>query len=262
MRPIFPDRSSRNKMSTVRSMSTLRPGRRRRRVTPRFFLQIPVIKSSQILETSIDTPFRTSLGLGYGGGGTVSHSFRATSAKPILRGEKTVARIQDRMIRAAKLDVQLYEEVEADRGAMREAMTVVVLSAVAAGIGNIANGGLLGIIGGTIGALVGWYIWAFLTYFIGTRLLPEPDTKADHAELLRTIGFSSAPGLIRVFGIIPGLTPFVFAVAGGWMLVAMVIAVRQALDYKSTWRALGVCVIGWVIQALVLVAAVSIFGSP
>ncbi len=173
-----------------------------------------------------------------------------------------MARIQDRMIRAAKLDAQLYEEVEADRGAMREAMTVVVLSAVAAGIGNLANGGLLGIIGGTIGALVGWYIWAFLTYFIGTRLLPEPDTKADHGELLRTIGFSSAPGLIRVFGIIPGLTTFVFAVAGGWMLVAMVIAVRQALDYKSTWRAIGVCVIGFVVQAFVLMVAVSIFGSP
>jgi hypothetical protein len=166
------------------------------------------------------------------------------------------------MIRAAKLDAQLYEEVEADRGAMREAMTVVVLSAVAAGIGNLANGGLLGIISGTIGALVGWYIWAFLTYFIGTRLLPEPDTKADQGELLRTIGFSSAPGLIRVFGIIPGLTTFVFAVAGGWMLVAMVIAVRQALDYKSTWRAIGVCVIGFVVQVFVLMVAVSLFGSP
>ncbi len=182
--------------------------------------------------------------------------------KANLTGKETVARIQDRMIRAAKLDAQLYEEVEADRGAMREAMTVVVLSAVAAGIGNLANGGLLGIISGTIGALVGWYIWAFLTYFIGTRLLPEPDTKADHGELLRTIGFSSAPGLIRVFGIIPGLTTFVFAVAGGWMLVAMVIAVRQALDYKSTWRAIGVCMIGFVVQAFVLMIAISIFGSP
>ena len=173
-----------------------------------------------------------------------------------------MARIQDRMIRAAELDAQLYEEVEADQGAMGQAMTVVVLSAVAAGIGNIANGGLAGIIVGTIAALVGWYIWAFLTYFIGTKLLPEPDTKADHGELLRTIGFSTAPGLIRVFGIIPGLAPFVFAVAGGWMLAAMVIAVRQALDYKSTWRALGVCVIGWVIQGLVLAVAVSIMGSP
>ena len=173
-----------------------------------------------------------------------------------------MASIQERMIRAAKLDVELYEEVEADRGAMGQAMTVVVLSGVAAGIGNFANGGLLGTVTGTIGALVGWYIWAFLTYFIGTRFLSEPQTSADHGELLRTIGFSSAPGLIRVLGIIPGFTVFIFSVAGIWMLVAMVIAVRQALDYKSTWRAIGVCVIGWVFQALILTVAVSIFSQP
>ena len=170
-------------------------------------------------------------------------------------------RLQDRMIRAAKLDVQLYGEVEADSGAMHQAMTVVVLSAVAAGIGNIADGGLPGIVIGTLGALVGWYVWAFLTYFIGTRLLPEPDTRADHGELLRTIGFASAPGLIRVFGIVPGFTTFVFAVAGVWMLVAMVIAVRQALDYKSTWRAIGVCAVGWIVQGLILTAVILMFGS-
>ncbi len=171
-----------------------------------------------------------------------------------------MASLQDRMIRAAKLDVQLYEEVEADQGATAQAMTVVILSAVAAGIGS-ANVGLLGIVVGTIAALVGWYIWAFLTYFIGTKFLPEPQTSADYGELLRTIGFSSAPGLIRVFGIIPGLTALVFSVAGIWMLIAMVIAVRQALDYTSTWRAIGVCVIGWVIQAAILVVAVSIFAA-
>ena len=165
------------------------------------------------------------------------------------------------MIRAAKLDVELYEEVEADQGAMREAMTVVVLSAVAAGIGNVANGGLPGIIVGTIGALAGWYVWAFLTYFIGTRFFPEPQTRADHGELLRTIGFSSAPGLIRVLGIIPGLTGLVFSVAGIWMLVAMVIAVRQALDYTSTWRAVGVCLVGWVLSNFVALFFLIIFGS-
>lgn len=171
-----------------------------------------------------------------------------------------MASIQERMVRAAKLEVQLYEEVEADRGAMGQATAVVVLSAVAAGIGNFANGGLLGIVTGTLGALLGWYVWAFLTYFIGTRFLPEPQTRADHGELLRTIGFASTPGLIRVLGVVPGLNLLVFSVAGIWMLVAMVIAVRQALDYTSTWRAVGVCLIGWVVQALVLALAVSIFG--
>jgi hypothetical protein len=163
-----------------------------------------------------------------------------------------MASLQDRIIRAAKLDVRLYEEVEADKGAMGQAMAVVILSSIAGGIGTPARLGLGGILVGTIAALVAWYIWAFLTYFIGTKLLPEPQTKADVGELLRTIGFSSSPGLIRVAGIIPFLRGLVFIVAGVWMLVAMVIAVRQALDYQSTSRAVGVCIIGWIAQALVL----------
>ena len=167
----------------------------------------------------------------------------------------------DRMIRAAKLDVHLYEEVEADKGAMSQAMTVVVLSSLAAGIGSFAVGGIRGLIIGTIFALIGWYVWAYLTYLIGTKLLPEPQTRADHSELLRTIGFASSPGLIRVLGIIPGLTGVVFLVASIWMLVAMVIAVRQALDYKSTWRAVGVCAIGWLIQAAILILVIAMFGG-
>ena len=167
----------------------------------------------------------------------------------------------DRMLRAAKLDVNLYEEVEADTGAMRQAMGVVVLSSIAAGIGSIATGGLDGILMGTIAALIGWYVWAFLTYYIGTKFLPEPQTRADLGELLRTIGFSSSPGLIRVLGIIPGLGGVVFIVASIWMLVAMVIAVRQALDYESTLRAVGVVVIGWIIQTLIFVLLFSILGG-
>ena len=161
----------------------------------------------------------------------------------------------DRIIRAAKLDAQLYEEVEADTGAMRQAMGVVVLSSMAAGVGS-ARGGLGGILVGTIAALIGWYVWAYLTYFIGTKFLPEPQTEADLGELLRTIGFSSSPGLIRVFGIIPGLAGLLFPVASIWMLVAMVIAVRQALDYESTPRAVAVCAIGWIVQLLIFVLLV------
>jgi len=171
----------------------------------------------------------------------------------------------DRIIRAAKLDVNVYEEVEADKGALRQAMVVVVLSSIAAGLGSIGKAGFSGILIGTIIALISWYVWAYLTYFIGTKLLPEPQTKADHGELLRTIGFSSSPGLIRILGIIPRLTWFVFLAASIWMLVAMVIAVRQALDYKSTLRAVVVCIIGWIIQALILALLFSIaggFGKP
>jgi hypothetical protein len=159
-----------------------------------------------------------------------------------------MASFTDRMIRAAKLDVTLYEEVEADKGAMGQAMGVIILSSVAAGIGTIGTTGIKGLVLGTIVALLGWFIWAFLTYFIGTRLLPEPQTKADYGELLRTIGFSSSPGVLRVLGIIPMLGAILNFLIGIWMLVAMVIAVRQALDYKSTWRAVGVCLIGWIVQ--------------
>ena len=171
-----------------------------------------------------------------------------------------MATIQDRIIRAAKLDTRLYEEVEADRDATGQAVAVVLMSAVAGGIGSLGSGVLPGIVGGTVLTFIGWLVWAFLTYFIGTRLLPEPQTKADYGELLRTIGFSSAPGLIRVFGVIPGLRAVLFLVAGIWMLVAMVIAVRQALDYTSTLRAVGVCLIGWLVQVLVLVLAANLFG--
>ncbi len=167
---------------------------------------------------------------------------------------------QNRMIRAAKLDVNLYEEVEADKSAMGQAMGVVVLSSAAAGIGSFSITGISGVVIGTITALIGWYIWAFITYFIGTKLLPEPQTSADHGELLRTIGFSSSPGVLRILGIIPGLYWLVSIVASVWMIVAMIIAVRQALDYNSTLRAVGVCLIGWLIQAIFLTLMFSIFG--
>ena len=154
----------------------------------------------------------------------------------------------NRMVRAAKLDVNLYEEVEADKQAMGQAMGVVVLASLAAGIGSVGTTGIRGLLLGTVAALAGWFIWALITFFVGTKLLPEPQTEADYGELLRTIGFSSSPGLLRILGVVPILGPIIFIGSGIWMLVAMVIAVRQALDYRSTWRAVGVCIIGWIIQ--------------
>lgn len=163
-----------------------------------------------------------------------------------------MGQLAERMLRAAKLDPQLYEEVEADTTAMKQAMLVVVLSSAAAGIGSLHMMLRPNLIIVTIGALIGWYIWAFMTYWIGTKLLPEKETKADYGQLLRAIGFSSAPGILRIFGIVPGLTNLIFTVTGIWMLVAMIIAVRQALDYQSTAKAVGVCLIGWLIQLLFL----------
>jgi hypothetical protein len=169
--------------------------------------------------------------------------------------------LTERMIRAAKLDVALYEEVEADREALGQALTVVILSSVASGIGAIGTIGLKGLIFGTITALVSWFIWAYLTYAIGTKLLAEPQTKADIGELLRTIGFSSSPGVLRVLAIIPMLGIIINLVCAVWMLVAMVIAVRQALDYESTWRAIAVCIIGFFVQLIVFAIFFQMFGG-
>ncbi len=172
-----------------------------------------------------------------------------------------MANFSNRIIRAARLDVALYEEVEADKSALGQAMGVVVLSSVAAGIGSTSKAGLFGMLMMVVVALVGWYIWAYLTYFIGTKLLPEPQTKADHGELLRTIGFSSSPGLIRVLGIIPFLRSIVFTIAAIWMLVSMVIAIRQALDYNSTLRAIGVCVLGWIVYVVMFILLSLLLGG-
>jgi len=155
----------------------------------------------------------------------------------------------ERMVGAAKLDVRVYEEIEADRSATPQAMGVVVLSAVAGGIG--VGAGIRGLVVGTIAGLLGWAVWAGLTYFIGTRWLPEPDTKADIGELLRTLGFATSPGILRVAGIVPVVGSIVIVVSAVWTLVAVVVAVRQALDYRSTGRAIAVCVIGWVVQIVI-----------
>jgi hypothetical protein len=156
----------------------------------------------------------------------------------------------ERMIGAARLDPRAFEEIEADRGATPQAFGVVVLAALATGIG--VGEGLRGLVIAAIGSVVGWAIWAWLIYVIGSRWLPEAATRADAGELLRTVGFATSPGLLRVIGLVPVLGPIVFVVTAVWTLIAVVVAVRQALDYQSTWRALLVCVIGWIVQLLIL----------
>ena len=173
-----------------------------------------------------------------------------------------MASLTERMLGAAKLDAATYEEVEADATATPQAMLVVVLASVAAGFGVLRAVGVGGLLMAALASLLGWYVWAFITYFVGTRLLPGPKTQADVGQLLRTIGFSAAPGLIRVLGIIPGLYVPVSFVASLWMLVTMVVAVRQALDYESTGRAVAVCVIGLIFNFVVLFLLSRLLGVP
>lgn len=162
-----------------------------------------------------------------------------------------------RMLGAARLEARIYEEVEHDRGALPQALAVVLLSAVAAGIAASASSGAGGFVMAIIGSVGGWLIWSWLSFFIGTRFLPEPQTRADWGELLRTTGFAAAPGVLRIFAVAPILRWMISAVVALWLLAAFVVAVRQALDYASTVRAVAVCFIGWTVYlALTLAFAV------
>jgi hypothetical protein len=171
-----------------------------------------------------------------------------------------MASLTQRMLGAAKLDPATYEEVESDATATPQAMLVVVLANLAAGLSVARELGFGGLVVATLISLVGWLVWAFVAYFVGTRLLPGPRTQADIGQLLRTIGFSATPGLIRVLGIFPGLDWLVSLVAALWMVAAMVVAVRQALDYDTTGRAVAVCAIGFAINVVVLIVLAKIMG--
>ncbi len=148
-----------------------------------------------------------------------------------------------RLVRAAWLEAAVYEEVEADRRANAQAFLVVLLSGIATGVGDASLAVALRM---AIASLVIWIVWAGIALLVGGKLFPEPQTHTDFGELVRVLGFSTAPGLLRVFGLLPLVGGAVFVITGLWMLAAMVVAIRQALDYSGIGRALVVCVIGWV----------------
>jgi hypothetical protein len=167
-----------------------------------------------------------------------------------------------RMIRAARLDPRLYAEVEADVTATGQAASVVLLAAFAGGI-NYPGAPFSILFAGLLAALLGWLLFAYVIYLIGAKLLPESGTKADFGALLRAMGFANAPGVLKLLGIVPELRMLVFFVAMVWVLVATVTAVRHALSYTSSWRAIGVCAIPLLAsQLLIFAVASSITESP
>ena len=168
----------------------------------------------------------------------------------------------NRMMGAMRLDVHTFEEVEHDESALRQALLVVVLVSIASGIGallatDLAIGGL---IFGVISGVIGWALWALITFVVGTTILKTPETHATWGQLARTTGFAQAPGVLKILFFIPVIGKFIVVVAAVWQLVAMVIAVRQALDYQSTWRAVGVVVIGFIIMIIPLAIIASLLG--
>lgn len=166
-----------------------------------------------------------------------------------------------RLIGAAALDPAIYEEVESDPGATTQAFVVVLLAGTAAGFGagDLQGAPVSSVLSLTMIALLSWAAWALVTLQVGVRLMPEPETRSSAGEMLRTIGFSAAPGLLLVFAMLPGIGAVVFAVAAAWLMASMVVAVRHALDYRSTPRAIAVCIVGWALAVGLTVLLSALF---
>ena len=163
-----------------------------------------------------------------------------------------MADLQGRMIGAMQADVKTFSEIEADSTAMGQAVTVIVIAGVAGLIGNFFRVGLTGGILSLISSLVGYALFSLMVFLIGTKLMPEPTTKADFNETFRVVGFAASPGVFNILAIIPFIGPFISLLVAIWSLVIGVIAVREVLDYSNTGRAIIVCVIAAVICWLVL----------
>jgi Yip1 domain len=149
------------------------------------------------------------------------------------------------------LDVSTFEEIEGDTTANGQALVVVVAASLAAGLGASVRLGTIGLFRETVGALVGWVMWAAVTWVIGAKLLPEPQTRTNMGELLRVIGYAYAPNLFGFFAFIPVIGVVVGTLVAFWLLAATIVAVRQALDYASTMRATAVVLLGWLIFVVI-----------
>ena len=154
----------------------------------------------------------------------------------------------DRVVGAMKLDPNAFEDVERDPTAIGQSVGVIVLAAVAAGIGNVFRGGLTGIVYGACLSVVGFLVWSLIVWVIGTKVMPEPATKADYPETFRVLGFSAAPGLASVVTIIPILGYLLMLLIWLWLIAAMIIAVKAVLDYSTLGKAIIVVVIGWIVN--------------
>jgi len=157
----------------------------------------------------------------------------------------------DRVIGAMKLEPNAFEDVERDPTAIGQAVGVIVLAAVSAGIGNIYWGGLSGIVTGALTSLIGFLIWSLIVWLVGTKLMPEPTTKADFPETFRVLGFSAAPGLLSFISIIPLLGYLIMFVIWLWQMASMIVAVKAVLDYSTIGKAIVVVLIGFIINLII-----------
>lgn len=175
-----------------------------------------------------------------------------------------MADLTGRMIGAMQADVKTLTEIEADPNAMGQAVTVIVIAGIASLIGNIFRGGIITGIVALIASIVGYALFSLFVFLIGTKLMPEPTTKADFNETFRVIGFAASPGVFNVLAIIPFLGPLVSLLVMIWSLVIGVVAVREVLDYSNTGRAIIVALIAgvacWFIVFILLLPVLAIAG--
>ena len=154
-----------------------------------------------------------------------------------------------RMLGAARLNVDTYEDVEKDKGATLQLLLVVVIVAISAGVGGVLSGEAdvgRGLAFGAIRGVLSWAVWALMAWIVGTTLLKTQETEADWGQLARGTGFAQTPGLLNVFVFVTAVGTAIVVVAFLWQLVCMVVAVRQSLDYTSTLRAIFVIVIAFI----------------
>ena len=163
----------------------------------------------------------------------------------------------NRVYRSVKIDPEVFDEVQKDKHATIAAGAVVVMSSLAAGIAA-SHLGAVNFFLAPVLSLVTWFVWAYIVYFVGVKLFPDTKTKTTHLSLLRSIGFSSAPGMIRIFGFSEDLMTVTFIGSAFWMLACMVVAVKQTLNYKSLWKSLGVVIIAWFVQAFALICILAL----
>jgi len=165
-----------------------------------------------------------------------------------------------RAIGCAKLDTTVFNEIKQDSQALPQALLIVVLSGLAVGIASVPKAGAGGIFIGVVFDLAGWVLWSAVTYFIGAKLFPQSASKVDLSLIMRLVAFASVPGILRVFGLIPSLERIILSLSAAWILVVRVIAIKIAFDYKSVWRAVGVCLLAGFILFLLLLLLVVLSG--
>ena len=168
-----------------------------------------------------------------------------------------------RMLGAARLSSDTFEDVERDSGATIQALLVVVIVAIAAGAGGILNGDTSivgGLVFGVIRGIVNWVVWALVALLVGTTILKSESTEADWGQLARGTGFAQTPGLLNILVFIPAVGGIISLLVLIWQLAAMVIALRQSLDYSSTWRAFFVVLIAVIPVLIINVIVFSVLG--